>query len=82
MEIKKETLLLRNARGEHEGPPAPPELMTTLEVAQYLRMSRRTMEGMRYDGTGPNYIKLGVGPKAKVVYRRKDVETWLEAQTR
>lgn len=80
--IKTETLLLRTAPSEPPGQPPLPELLTTSEVAQFLRMSIRTVEGMRYDGTGPKYIKLGPGPKAKVVYLREDVEAWLEAQIR
>lgn len=52
------------------------KLMTSKEVAAYLRVS----EGMLYDyramGVGPNYIKIG-----KVVrYRQCDVDAWLAKQ--
>jgi len=55
------------------------ELMTTAEVAALVRMSERTLEGMRLRKEGPSYVKLGVGRRAKVVYSRKEVEAWLEA---
>lgn len=53
-------------------------LMTSPEAAEYLRLSVRTLEGMRVDGTGPRYYKVGPGRRAKVVYRVTDLEEWLE----
>jgi hypothetical protein len=32
---------------------------------------------MRHNETGPKYVKLGDGPKAKVVYRLSDLEEWM-----
>lgn len=55
-----------------------PELGTTEEVAVYLGISPRTLENKRYDGTGPRYIKAG----RAVRYRRKDVEQWLDDNSR
>lgn len=55
------------------------EFMTTAEVAQLVRMSERTLEGMRLRKEGPAYLKLGVGRRAKVVYSRKAVDAWLAA---
>ncbi len=52
-------------------------LLTTPEAATLLRLSRRTLEGMRVSGTGPRYFKLGPGRMAKVVYRAADLERWL-----
>jgi predicted DNA-binding transcriptional regulator AlpA len=54
-------------------------LLTTPEAAKLLRLSRRTLEGMRVSGTGPRYFKLGPGKMAKVVYRTQDLERWLAA---
>jgi len=51
--------------------------MTSPEAAEYLRLSPRTLEGMRVDGTGPRYFKMGPGRRAKVVYRTSDLEEWL-----
>ena len=58
--------------------PAPALLfLTTIEVAGMLRISRRTLERMRVEGTGPRYVKVGPGKRARVLYRQMDVETWL-----
>lgn len=52
-------------------------LLTTVEAAEYLRLSPRTLEDMRVTGNGPRYFKLGPGRRSKVVYRREDIEGWL-----
>ena len=52
--------------------------MTSPEAAEYLRLSARTLEGMRVAGTGPRYYKVGPGRRAKVVYRVADLEEWLK----
>ncbi len=51
--------------------------LTTIEVAEVLRISRRTLERMRVDGTGPRYLKVGPGKRSRVLYRQQDVEDWL-----
>lgn len=51
--------------------------LTTVEVATMLRISRRTLERMRVEGTGPRYIKVGPGKRSRVLYRQQDVEDWL-----
>ena len=53
------------------------QLLTTPEAAKLLRMSPRTLENMRLDGTGPRYLKLGPGRRAKVLYRVIDLEEWI-----
>ncbi|MEE6288633.1 helix-turn-helix domain-containing protein [Georgenia sp. MJ173] len=53
-----------------------PDLMTTPEVAEMLRTAEATLRFWRYEGTGPRSAKLG----RRVVYRRSDVEQWLEEQ--
>jgi hypothetical protein len=52
-------------------------LLTTVEAAEYLRLSPRTLEDMRVTGNGPRYFKLGPGKRSKVVYRRDDLDGWL-----
>ncbi len=52
-------------------------LLTTVEAAEYLRLSPRTLEDMRVTGKGPRYYKLGPGKRSKVVYRREDLEGWV-----
>ncbi len=51
-------------------------LLTTVEAADLLRLSPRTLEDMRVTGSGPRYFKLGPGKRSKVVYRREDLEAW------
>lgn len=52
--------------------------LTTIEVAGLLRISRRTLERMRVEGTGPRYLKVGPGKKSRVLYRQQEVMVWLE----
>ena len=54
-------------------------LLTTVEAAAFLRISRRTLERHRVIGTGPRYLKVGPGKRARVLYRAVDVESWLTA---
>lgn len=56
--------------------------LTTKEAAALLKLSPRTLEGMRCDGNGPDFAKLGDGIRAKVVYRLSDLEKWLAEQVR
>ncbi len=49
-------------------------LLTEQDVAALTRLSTRTLERRRLDGTGPTFIKLG----RRVVYRRQDVDSWIE----
>lgn len=48
------------------------------EAADLLRISRRTLERMRVEGTGPRYLKVGPGKRSRVLYRQADVLAWLE----
>jgi hypothetical protein len=48
-------------------------------VAELLRISRRTLERMRVDGTGPRYLKVGPGKRSRVIYRQHHILTRLEA---
>lgn len=62
--------------------PIVDDYLTRPEAARMLRCSVSTMERMALDGSGVPFIKLGAGKKrARVVYRRSDIETWLRAQT-
>ena len=55
-----------------------PVFMTSLEVAEMLKMSPRSIEKMRLDGRGPRYLRLGVNGKAKVIYELDEVLRWLD----
>ncbi len=59
------------------GPASGLLFLTTIEVAEVLRISRRTLERMRVEGTGPQYLKVGPGKRSRVLYREQDVLDWL-----
>lgn len=52
-------------------------LLTTAEAADVLRLSPRTLERFRVEGIGPPYVKLGPGKRARVAYRKTDLEAWV-----
>lgn len=58
------------------------KLLTTAETARLLRLSVSTLERMRLEGdkSALPFIKLGRGKRAKVAYRRRDIESWLDRQ--
>jgi predicted DNA-binding transcriptional regulator AlpA len=60
----------------------PDTLLTCKEAAHKLRLAVPTLERMRAQGLGPPYIKLGPGKKARVVYRLKDLQDWLDGNRR
>lgn len=53
------------------------DLLTPSEVARDYRVSENTLANWRWAGKGPRFIKAG----AKVLYRRSDLEAWLESST-
>lgn len=54
--------------------PSDDELLTTQELAAELKVSPRTIQRWRAEGTGPPTVRAGRG----VRYRRRDVNAWLE----
>ena len=52
------------------------DLLTLTEAAELLRTAPETLRYWRHIGTGPASAKLG----RRVVYRRADVEAWIEQQ--
>lgn len=50
-------------------------LMTTKEVATYLKISTSWLESMRCKSDGPKYHKLG----GKVLYKKTAIDNWLES---
>jgi len=65
----------RSAVVTSQRPESP--FLTTKEAAGYLRMSPRSLERLRFEGTGPRYRKAGAGKKAKVLYTAADLDAWL-----
>ena len=52
----------------------PDDLLSSREVAQWLRCSVIHLQWLRHERKGPRYLKLG--PRM-LRYKRADVETWL-----
>jgi excisionase family DNA binding protein len=52
--------------------------MTQDEAAELLRLSRRTLERMRLEGTGPPFYKFG----RRVLYEAASILNWADAQRR
>ena len=55
-----------------------PELLTTAEVAALLRTPESTLRYWRWQGTGPQGVKVG----RRVLYRQDAVEAWIESLER
>ncbi len=51
------------------------------EAADFLNLSRRTLEGMRLDCTGPAYVKAGNGKRSRVTYDVKELLAWTRSHT-
>ena len=51
---------------------------STVEAAEILGLSRRTLEKMRVQGRGPSFLKMG----AKVSYSKEDLQAWANANRR
>ena len=51
-------------------------LLTQREAAILLRLSERTLERFRVQGTGPVYVKAG----RLIRYREADLEEWIAAR--
>lgn len=56
----------------------PEQKFSRPEAAKYLGISARTLEGWAVRGGGPRMLKLG----ARVLYRRRDLDSWLAARER
>lgn len=51
---------------------------TPAQVAEYLAISRRTLDNWAYLGKGPSYIKIDGGARR---YNWTDLLAWVEART-
>ena len=56
---------------------SPNSFLTQSEAAETLRISTRTLERMRLEGSGPKFTKAG----RRVLYRPELLEKWADAQT-
>ena len=51
--------------------------LTNDEAAAFLRLSPRTLEKQRVEGSGPRFRKFG----RRVLYAVNDLETWADARS-
>jgi excisionase family DNA binding protein len=51
-------------------------LLTQRQCAELLRLSERTLERLRGQGTGPKFARMG----RSVRYQQSDVEAWLASR--
>lgn len=59
-----------------------PALLDQTAAAEFLGLSPRSLEAIRHRGGGPKFVKLGEGLRARVRYRRADLEAWVNSHTR
>lgn len=52
--------------------------LDTEEAADYLRLKKRTLDNMRWLGTGPRYRKHG----GRIRYHIEDLQAWSACQQR
>lgn len=55
----------------------PEALLTAKEVADEWGVTTAALEKWRFTGEGPTFIKLGMGNKARVRYRRQDIADYI-----
>ncbi len=53
-------------------------LLNEKETAEFLGVSRRTLQGWRLAGTGPKFVKVS---SRSIRYRRRDLLAWVEGRT-
>jgi predicted DNA-binding transcriptional regulator AlpA len=56
-----------------------PELLTTAEAARLCNVGQRSLWRWSRCGIAPRPIKIGVGPRAAVRYRRSEYLAWIAA---
>jgi len=50
--------------------------LTQNEAAEVLRISPRSLERFRVEGTGPKFCRAG----RRILYRQSDIQAWLESR--
>lgn len=63
-----------HATKRHDSAPASSvaEFLTIAEAAELLRVHRRTLDNMRWRGTGPTFRRHG----GRIVYHRDELLAW------
>ena len=71
-ESRSEAIGVARPGTHHASRPAPVRHLSQEQLAQRLGVSKRTIEGWRYRGKGPRYLKF----EGRVAYRIIDVESF------
>ena len=58
-------------------PQTPTSFLTELEAADYLGISKKTLQRWRFDHKGPAYAKLN---NKLIRYRLADLDEWMNQQ--
>jgi predicted DNA-binding transcriptional regulator AlpA len=56
-------------------PTKPPEMLNERQVAEFLNVSVKSLQGWRLFRKGPKFVKIG----RAVRYKRRDLETWVDS---
>lgn len=64
--------------GNHRKPMGPNDLLTDVEVADLLKINRKTLTNWRCLGKGPKFVRVG---ERMVRYRRSDIAAFLSEGT-
>jgi hypothetical protein len=60
----------------------PLEMLTPEAVSELLKIHVGTLKNWRLTKTGPQYVKIGDGPKPHIRYPRQAVLDWIAKQGR
>ncbi len=56
----------------------PPSNLSSKQAATLIGVRPQTLRVWRVKGKGPRYVRLGINPKSRVVYRVQEVNSWME----
>jgi excisionase family DNA binding protein len=59
--------------------PASQHFMNETELAEFLGLSKRTIQRLRLTGEGPAYRRIG---KRRIAYLRSDIDAWTASRSR
>jgi excisionase family DNA binding protein len=59
-------------------PVSSSSMLTPDDVAELLRVSRFTLENWRFEGSGPDWFRIG----RRIRYRRSDLDAWVDSRVR
>lgn len=57
-----------------------PDIMNTDQAAAYLQLEPTTLEHWRLKKIGPRFARLSSNRRKNVVYRKKDLDAWIESR--